>query len=398
MSDLETFRAGVRDWIASNYPPSLRAPLREDSPDTPWGGRRTQYANGDVKVWMDRMAARGWTTPEWQPEHGGAGLSPEEARALREELAAAGCRPPVISFGLMMLAPVLLEFASEEQRRRFLPPIARGEIRWCQGYSEPGAGSDLAGLKTRAEDLGDHYLVSGQKIWTSYADQADWIFCLVRTATESKHGGISFLLIDMTTPGIEVRPIQLISGKSPFCEVFFTDVRVPKDQLVGKPGEGWKIAKRLLQHERASISTHLQTGLGGAPAGRSLAELAKACAGEHDGRIADDHLRDAVACHEMRSEAIALTLRRVQQESGRHGPSAASSITKALGAKHNQDKHELMVEILGLAALGWNGEPFTEEELEVCRQWLRSKGNSIEGGTSEIQTNIVAKQVLGLTD
>ncbi|HET9693619.1 MAG TPA: acyl-CoA dehydrogenase family protein [Steroidobacteraceae bacterium] len=398
MSALDTFRAEVRAWIAANYPPSLRAPLRVDGPDTPWGGRRTSYANPDVKVWMDRMAARGWTTPEWQPEHGGAGLSADEARVLREELAAAGCRAPLISFGLMMLAPVLLEFASEEQRQRFLPSIARGEIRWCQGYSEPGAGSDLASLKTRAEDMVDHYLVNGQKIWTSYADQADWIFCLVRTNAESKHGGISFLLIDMASPGIEARPIQLISGKSPFCEVFFTDVRVPRENLVGKPGEGWKIAKRLLQHERANISTHLQTGLGGSPAGRSLADLAKACAGERDGRIADPHLRGAVARHEMQSEAIALTLRRVQLESGKHGPSAASSITKALGAQHNKDKHELMLEIMGLAALGWQGAPFTDEETEVCHHWLRSKGNSIEGGTSEIQTNIVAKQVLGLPD
>ena len=396
MSALDTFRADVREWIAANYPPSLREPLRVDGPDTPWGGRKTAYENPDVNVWLDRMAAQGWTTPEWAPVHGGAGLSADEARVLREELAAAGCRPPLISFGLMMLAPVLLEFASEEQRLRFLPSIARGEIRWCQGYSEPGAGSDLAGLKTRADDMGDHYLVNGQKVWTSYADQSDWIFCLVRTNTESKHGGISFLLIDMTSAGIEARPIQLISGKSPFCEVFFTDVRVPKENLVGKPGEGWKIAKRLLQHERANISTHLQTGLGGSPAGRSLADLAKAYAGERDGRVADPHLREAVARHEMQSEAIALTLRRVQLESGRHGPSAASSITKALGAQHNKDKHELMVEIMGLAALGWEGAPFTDEELEVCHHWLRSKGNSIEGGTSEIQTNIVAKQVLGL--
>jgi alkylation response protein AidB-like acyl-CoA dehydrogenase len=398
MSTPETFRREVRAWIEANYPPSLRTPLRVESPDTPWGGRRTQYANPDVKLWLDRMAARGWTTPEWRPEHGGAGLTADEARVLREELATAGCRPPLISFGLMMLAPVLLEFGSEEQQLEFLPPIARGEIRWCQGYSEPGAGSDLAGLKTRAEDRGDHYLVNGQKIWTSYADQADWMFCLVRTNAESKHGGISFLLIDMASPGIEARPIRLISGKSPFCEVFFTDVHVPKVNLVGKPGEGWKIAKRLLQFERANISTHLQTGLGGAPGGRTLAELAKASAGERDGRIADPHLREAVARHEMQSEAIALTLSRVQEESGRHGPSAVSSITKALGAQHNKDKHELMLEILGLAALGWEGAPFSDEEVEVCHHWLRSKGNSIEGGTSEIQTNIVAKQVLGLPD
>ena len=398
MSNLEAFRQEARDWIARNYPQSLRTPLQVESPDTPWGGKKTRYDNPDVQVWMDRMAERGWSTPEWKPEHGGAGLPPDEARVLREELRAAGCRPPVFSFGLMMLAPVLQEFATEEQKQRFLPPIARGEIRWCQGYSEPGAGSDLASLRTRAEDMGDHWLVNGQKIWTSYADMSDWIFCLVRTNPESKHGGISFLLIDMTSPGIEPRPIQLISGKSPFCEVFFTDVKVPKENMIGKPGEGWKIAKRLLQYERTNISLSVQSGTGGTPSGKSLAQLAKDHAGESDGRIADAHLREAVAKFEMTSEAIGLTLRRVTAESGKTGPSAASSITKALGAQHNKDKYELMLEIMGQSALGWDGAPFTGEEIEICHQWLRSKGNSIEGGTSEIQTNIVAKQVLGLPD
>lgn len=398
MTDLEAFRRHVRDWIAANYPDSLRGPLLPDGDDTPWGGRKTVYANPDVPLWMERMGAKGWSRPEWAPEHGGAGLAPDEARVLREELAAAGCRPPVFSFGLLMLAPVLHEFASEPQKRRFLPPIVRGEIRWCQGYSEPGAGSDLAGLKTRAEDHGDHWLVNGQKIWTSYADWSDWMFCLVRTDAESKHGGISFLLIDMTTPGVETRPIQLISGQSPFCEVFFTDVRVPKENLVGKPGEGWKIAKRLLQFERAGISAQVQSGTGGTPRGTSLADLAKRYCGEDGGRIADAQVREQVAKHEMHSEAIGLTLRRVEAESGKAGPTAASSITKALGAKHNKDKFELMLGIMGQAALGWEGDPFDIEEIEICRQWLRSKGNSIEGGTSEIQANIVAKQVLGLPD
>ena len=398
MTDLEAFRHDVREWIATNYPASLHAPPMPDSDETPWGGRRTRYGNPDVALWLQRMAARGWTCPEWAPAHGGAGLSHDEARVLREELAAADCRAPLFSFGLMMLAPVLHEFASEEQKQRFLPPIARGEIRWCQGYSEPGAGSDLAGLATRAADAGDHWLVDGQKIWTSYADQSDWIFCLVRTDAQSKHGGISFLLIDMTSPGIEVRPIRLISGNSPFCEVFFSGVRVPRDNLVGQPGGGWKIAKRLLQFERTGISTLVQSGIGGTPRGSPLADLAKRCRGEASGQIADAHLRGLVARHEMQSEALALTLQRVQAESGRHGPSAASSITKALGAQHNKDRFELMLDIMGLAALGWEGEPFDDEELEICRQWLRSKGNSIEGGTSEIQTNIVARHVLGLPD
>lgn len=398
MNEVESFRNEVREWIAQNYPPSLRAAMLADGDDTPWGGRRTRYSNPDVKLWMERVTARGWVVPDWKREYGGAGLSADEARVVRAEMAAAGCRPAVFSFGLMMLAPVLHEFASEEQKLRFLPGIARGETRWCQGYSEPGAGSDLAGLKTKAEDMGDHWLVNGQKVWTSYADVSDWIFCLVRTNSDSKHGGISFLLIDMTSPGIEARPILLISGKSPFCEVFFDNVRVPKENLVGKPGEGWKIAKRLLQYERTNISRSVQSGTGGTPSGKSLAALAKEYTGESAGHIADSHLRKRVARHEMQSEAIELTLHRVAEESGKTGPSAASSITKALGAQHNKDKYELMLEIMGQAALGWEGPPFSAEDLAICHGWLRSKGNSIEGGTSEIQINIVAKQVLGLPD
>jgi alkylation response protein AidB-like acyl-CoA dehydrogenase len=399
LTDLDTFRDSVRAWIAQNYPASLRAPLHLDSDDVPWGGKRTAYGNPDVVTWMNRMSERGYTVPDWPREHGGAGLPREQARIVRDELAAAGCRPAVFSFGLMMLAPVLREFASEEQKLRFLPGIARGEIRWCQGYSEPGAGSDLASLKTRAEDMGDHWRVNGQKIWTSYADQADWIFCLVRTSAESKHAGISFLLIDMESPGVSTQPIELISGKSPFCQVFFDDVRVPKENLIGEPGAGWTIAKRLLQHERTAISAGVQSGLGGTPSGKTLAALAREYRGADDtGRVTDAHVRSRVAAHEIQSEALALTLRRVAEESGSKGPSAASSVLKALAAKHNQDKYELMVEIMGQAGLGWDGEPFDAEELDICRQWLRTKANSIEGGTSEIQYNIVAKQVLGLPD
>jgi alkylation response protein AidB-like acyl-CoA dehydrogenase len=398
MNDLDGFRHEARDWIARNYPPALRAPMDLDGDDVPWGGTRTRYSTPDTLLWLQRMADRGWTVPEWPREYGGAGLDHARAGVLREELKAAGCRPAVFSFGLMMLAPVLFEFGSEAQKRRYLPQIARGEVRWCQGYSEPGAGSDLASLKTRAEDMGDHWRVNGQKIWTSYADLADWIFCLVRTDPDAKHAGISFLLMDMSTPGISTRPIPLISGKSNFCQVYFDNVRVPKDQLVGEPGAGWKIAKRLLQFERTGISGSAQSGLGGTPAGRSLAALAKQHAGELDGRIAAGHLRSLVARHEMQSEALALTLRRVAEESTATGPSAASSVLKAVAAKHNQDKHELMLEIMGQAALGWEGAPFEAGDVDICRHWLRTKANSIEGGTSEIQYNIVAKHVLGLPD
>jgi alkylation response protein AidB-like acyl-CoA dehydrogenase len=398
MNELDDFRREVREWIAQSYPPALRAPMDLDGDDVPWGGTRTRYNTPDTLLWLRRMADRGWTVPDWPREYGGAGLDPARAGVLREELKAASCRPAVFSFGLMMLAPVLFEFGSEAQKRRYLPQIARGEVRWCQGYSEPGAGSDLASLKTRAEDMGDHWQVNGQKIWTSYADLADWIFCLVRTDPDAKHAGISFLLIDMSSPGISTRPIPLISGKSNFCQVFFDNVRVPKDQLVGEPGAGWKIAKRLLQFERTGISGSAQSGLGGTPAGQSLAALAKQHAGELDGRIASPHLRSLIARHEMQSEALALTLRRVALESAATGPSAASSVLKAVAAKHNQDKHELMLEIMGQAALGWEGAPFEAEDIDICRHWLRTKANSIEGGTSEIQYNIVAKHVLGLPD
>jgi alkylation response protein AidB-like acyl-CoA dehydrogenase len=294
-----------------------------------------------------------------------------------------------------MLGPVLLEYATEEQKLAHLPKIVSGEIRWCQGYSEPGAGSDLASLQTRAEDKGDHYLVNGQKVWTSYADQADWIFCLVRTDTTVKHEGISFLLFDMTTAGVEPRPIKLISGESPFCETFFTDVKVPKAQLVGKLNGGWEIAKRLLQYERQNISS---SGFGGA-AGLELEQVALSHVGEVDGKIADGDLRARIAGHKMDAKAFALTVRRVEAESKAGGTiSPATSIIKYAAAKLNQDKCELLVESMGHQGLGWEGEGFTKRELIETRGWLRSKGNSIEGGTSEINLNVVAKRVLGLLD
>jgi alkylation response protein AidB-like acyl-CoA dehydrogenase len=296
-----------------------------------------------------------------------------------------------------MLGPVLLEFGNEEQKREHLPRIVRGEIRWCQGYSEPAAGSDLAGLQCRAEDRGDHYLVNGQKIWTSFADQADWIFCLVRTnATAPKHDGISFLLIDMETPGITVAPIRLISGSSPFCQTFFQDVRVPKRNLVGRLDQGWTIAKRLLQHERSMIST-----MGGQGRGRAtgLTEQARRYVGERDGRLADPVLRDDLAQHELDNLCFTLTLRRSAEEAkAAHGPSHTSSMFKYYGTELNKRRMELWMSITGAQGLGWEGEGWSAEELQGARAWLRSKGNSIEGGTSEVQLNVIAKRVLGLPD
>ncbi len=391
--ELDVFRTETRAWLEANCPASMRTPLTGD--ETPWGGRKFKWKNPDSKVWLDRMAEKGWTAPMWPREYGGGGLSAAEARVLEQELARIKARPALFSFGVWMLGPVLLEYANEEQKKEHLPKIVRGEIRWCQGYSEPGAGSDLAGLQTRCEDKGDHFLINGQKVWTSYADQADWIFCLVRTDTTKKHEGISFVLFDMTTPGVEARPIKLISGESPFCETFFSDVKVPKAQMVGKLNGGWDIAKRLLQFERQNISAG---GFGGA-AGLEIEEVALAHAGSDHGKIADADLRARISAHKMDAKAFSLTVRRVETEakSGK-GLGPAASILKYAAATLNQHKHELMLEAMGADGLGWEGEGFDPANVRETRAWLRSKGNSIEGGTSEINLNVVAKRVLGLMD
>lgn len=391
--ELDAFRAETRAWLEANCPVSMRTPLPED--EVPWGGREAEWKNPDSKLWLERMAERGWTAPTWPKEYGGGGLSSAEARVLGQEMARIRARPPLFSFGLWMLGPVLLEYASEAQKLEHLPKIVRGEIRWCQGYSEPGAGSDLASLQTRCEDKGDHFLINGQKVWTSYADQADWIFCLVRTDTSTKHEGISFVLFDMTSPGVEARPILLISGSSPFCETFFTDVKVPKANLVGKLNGGWEIAKRLLQFERQNISA---SGFGGS-AGLDLIEAAKTHVGMENGRLADGDLRARLAAHQIEAKAFSLTVRRVEQEAkAGKGLGPAASIIKYAAATLNQHKGELMVEALGTQGLGWSGEAFDARALRETRGWLRSKGNSIEGGTSEINLNVVAKRVLSLLD
>ncbi len=391
--NLEAFRKEVQDWLAENCPPSMRTPMPED--ETVWGGRGITFKNPDSKKWLDAMGSKGWTCPTWPKEYGGGGLSKEETNILHQELQRINARPALLSFGIWMLGPVLLEYANEEQKKEHLPKIVRGEIRWCQGYSEPGAGSDLAGLQTRAVEDGDHFVINGQKVWTSYANYADWIFCLVRTDTSVKHEGISFILFDMTSPGVTTKPIKLISGSSPFCETFFDDVRVPKANLVGRLNGGWEIAKRLLQHERASISAAGFTGGSSMP----MQDVAKEYAGEKDGQVADGSLRESIARHRMDSQAFQLTLKRSAEESkAGMGPGAASSIFKYFGAELNKKKYDLLMDAMGTQALGWEGDGFSAEELDVTRSWLRSKANSIEGGTTEINLNVVAKRVLGLND
>lgn len=390
---LDAFRQETRRWLDAHCPPSMRTPLQES--EVVWGGRNPEFPNDDARLWLEHMAERGWTAPTWPREYGGGGLSAAENAVLQSELRRIGARAPLWSFGLWMFGPVLLEFGSEAQKQAWIPDIVRGRTRWCQGYSEPGAGSDLASLATRCEDRGDHFLVNGQKIWTSYADKADWMFCLVRTDTGVKHGGISFIVFDMRTPGVETRPIRLISGGSPFCETFLTDVRVPKEQLVGQLNGGWKIAKRLLTHERQSISTAAFGGAGGL----DLVEAARHSVGLMCGQLADSDLRARIAACRMQERAFHLTVRRAQAEARAGGGiDHLAPLFKYAAATLNQQRLELLVEALGLEGLGWEGEGFEADALRATRQWLRSKGNSIEGGTSEINLNVVAKRVLGLPD
>ena len=353
-----------------------------------------------MTAWRKAMGEKGWGTPTWPAEYGGGGLSRAEARVLAEEMNRIGARNPIGGMGVMMFGPTLIEYGTEALKRQHLPGIVTGEVRWCQGYSEPGSGSDLASLQTRAEDKGDHYLVSGSKIWTSGANLADWCFCLVRTDPSKKHEGISFLLIDMRTPGVETRPIKLINGASPFCETFFTDVVVPKDQLFGPLNGGWTVAKRLLQFERDNISAGLGGGNIGAAQVWPVQEAAKSYVGvDETGRLADADLRRRLTDHLIEARSFQLTVRRAADESkSNQGPSAATSIMKYAGAKIAQDRNELLIEALGHQGLGWEGEGFSEAEANALRVMLRSKANSIEGGTSEINLNVVAKRVLGLPD
>jgi len=390
MSDHETFRQETRAWLETNCPPEMRQPIRSED-ELFWGGRRASYISAAQRIWLDRMAEKGWIAPDWPKEYGGAGLSPEETNILQTEMGRLGCRPPLSSFGLATLGPTLLKYGTEEQKREHLPKMLRGEILWCQGYSEPGAGSDLASLATRAEDKGDHFLVNGQKIWTSGADKADWIFCLVRTDTSSKHNGISFLLFDMETPGVSTKLIKLISGYSPFCETFFDNVKVPKKNLVGELNKGWDVAKYLLSHERESISGEgLETGQ------LSLGEMAKRTIGtEPGGRLDDPVLRARIALFEVRAQAFrAMSERFVDELKHERGHPAQASIMKYFGTELNKQRHELIMDARGMDALEWESE--RSRGGADARAWLRTKANSIEGGTSEVQLNIIAKRILQL--
>jgi len=397
MADLEKFRSDTRSWLEANAPKSMFG-ARGGALEGVWGGKKAVYQDPDRKLWLDIMAEKGWTSPTWPTEYGGGGLSRDEAKILAQEMRGLKLPAPLVGFGLTMIGPTLLQYGNEEQKKEHLPRVCRGEIRWCQGYSEPDAGSDLAALQCKAVDDGDHFVITGTKVWTSYADLSDWIFSLVRSdPSVKKQAGITFILIDMESPGVTVRPIQLISGASPFCETYFENVRVPKANVVGKINGGWTVAKALLGHERTMIADTFGGGAGGRR--KTLAEHARRYLPSVEGKLSDPVIRDEIARIELDARAFALTVQRTRDGAkAGHKPGPESSLFKVYGTELNMRRQELMVRIAGPQALGWEGEGFEEDELSLTRDWLRSRGNALEGGSSEIQRNIIAKRVLGLPD
>ena len=397
MTDLDLFREETRNWLDANCPEQMR------DLSFHWEDAHLIYNRDEAKSWLRTMAVKGWVAPSWPAEFGGGGLSKDKARILSQEMKRIKATPPSSGMGLTMIGPTLLEYGTAEQKQRHIPRICDGTIRWCQGYSEPGAGSDLAAIQTRAVLQGDHFIINGQKIWTSGAQYADWMFALVRTDTHAaKHDGISFVLLDMHQPGVSVKPIQLISGSSPFCETFLDDVTARRDDLVGDLNKGWTVGKRLLQFERSGIG-----GLSGAvkkknPATNKLndlAVLAKRYLGESNSKIADQSARDKVILHSMTEKAFKLTTQRVSEEnlSGKT-LGDTTSIFKLVGANLSRNATQLKSELMGFNGIGWEGNGFSNKELESTRNWLNSRAVTIYGGTNEIQMNIISKRVLGLPD
>ena len=396
MSDANEFRAEVRQWLEDNCPESQRRPIVRE--EQIWAGSKRSFHNEEARAWFEAMRDRGWTAPEWPTEYGGGGLDPERARILQQEMSRLGCRPPLYDMGLWMLGPALLTYGSEEQKQYHIPRIVKGEARWAQGYSEPGAGSDLASLKTRADDQGDHFLVNGTKIWTTRGDLADWIFCLVRTDPDaSKQAGITFLLIDMHSEGVSTAPIKLISGESEFVQTFFDNVKVPKGNVVGEVNGGWAVAKELLKHERKlmgtmeSISEKVDVG---------LVELAREHRAFDDaGKLADTDLRMRMSRQLMVDDALQHFNERLffQHKAG-EADQRLPLLLKHLGTSELQRKDEIILSILGTAGLSFDSPLTSESEHRMVRNWAYDKAHTIAGGTSEIQLNIIAKRALGLPD
>ena len=392
-AELREFRQDVRGWLSENCPDGAKGPGQQSN------GSSKITLESDVALWLERCAEKGFTAPTWPAEFGGGGLSSAEAKILYEEMGAANARTPLVGMGMSMIGPTLLEYGSDAQKAEHLPKIIRGEVQWCQGYSEPNAGSDLAALSSRAEDQGDHFVINGQKIWTSGAATADWMFALVRTDFDApKHEGISFVLLTMDQPGVTVKPIRLISGSSPFCETFFDNAIASKDNLVGELNKGWTVGKRLLQFERSGIGG-LSGGARPAQSGPTLAAIAKQYIGEDNGRISDAAVREKVTTLNMNRAAFRLTAMRANAENKSGTPGAATSIFKLFGAALQQDGAELKRELMGFNGLGADDpNGFSESELTAAEEWLHTKATTIYGGSNEIQANIIAKRVLGLPE
>jgi alkylation response protein AidB-like acyl-CoA dehydrogenase len=392
----DAFRESVRSWVEANFPQELK-----DQPASMEGASDGDLAQA-LDRWRDALAGQGWGAPTWPKAYGGAGLSPAEARVISQEIGRAGGYNPIplmAGMGVTMVGPTLLEYGTDEQKAKHLPGIASGKIRWCLGLSEPNAGSDLAGLATKAEDKGDHFALNGQKIWTSGADISQWCGALVRTEPQApKRDGLSFVLLPMDQDGVETRPIKLISGASPFCETYFNDARAEKSDLLGPLNKGWSVVKRLLQHERASQTSARGPGAGGKS--ESLQALAKRYAGETaDGKLEDADLRARLTRHLMDAEAHRLTAERITAEAkGNAEVSAAASIMKNSATNVSQARSELMIELMGYRGLGWEGDSFRPQEIDTVREWLWGKAISIYGGSAEVQNNIISKNILGLPE
>ncbi len=394
MNTLDAFRQETRAWLAENCPPGARGngyvPL----------GSRTIELEPDTRLWLDRMAAKGWTVPTWPKEYGGAALDRDQYGILIEELQRINARTPLTGRGVNYIGPTILEFGTDEQKARWLPLCARGDGAWAMGYSEPGAGSDLASLSTRAVLDGDNYVINGSKIWTSDATYCDYIFVLVRTSPDkSKHEGISLVLVDMTQPGVKVSPIRLISGASPFCETHFDNALAPVDDLIGGVDRGWTVGKRLLQFER---STHAGINISGSQGGRTEEDVVRDIVLQYvpreDGRVVDAAMREWLTTYEMNTRAQKVTQRRAIAELQSRAPGFTSSAVKLTNALNIQDGDELVVAAMGAQGLRWDGGGADEEELKRIKQWLYRKSLTIAGGTKEVQLNIIAKRVLGLPD
>ena len=393
------FQTEVRDWITANMPSEVAEESRRS--------RTSHVSKERLLQWQRKLASRGWLCPNWPKEFGGPGWNSTQKFIFEMEMARADS-PYLSSFSIKMVAPVLMKYGSEAQKKRFLPKIAAAEELWCQGYSEPGSGSDLASLRTKAERQDDHYVVNGQKIWTTNAHWADWMFCLVRTSSEGKRQeGISFLLIDMKTPGIKVDPIYLVDGtRTPMRhevnQVFFTDVKVPVENRVGEENKGWTYAKYLLEFERGgqAFGPRLRKAF------RHLQTLSKTLMDSADPLSANPHWREKMAALEMEIDAIEMNeLMFYSSLKTGDAPGNMASIVKMRGTEVGQKVTELAVE-----AVGWYGAPFTELRNydsnvvpvggeyvdDVSPRYFNTRKTTIYGGSSEVQRNVLAKAMLGL--